>query len=72
LGEKLGEKQLTLFRLMSQHPDVTQKEMTEALGVSTTAVGNNIRFVKSQGYLKNYPKNRTEDSFRLYWKEVAS
>ena len=55
LGEKLGEKRgkLTknrreILRLMAENPYITQTDLSKAVGVSLTAIENNIEFLRGK------------------------
>ena len=55
LGEKLGEKrgELTknrreILRLMAENPYITQSDLSKAVGVSLTAIENNIEFLRGK------------------------
>lgn len=52
MGNKLGENRLTILKLTSENPNITQSEIATHLNVSDTAVENNIKFLKENGYLK--------------------
>lgn len=49
--EKLGENQLAILEMIYKNPSVNIKEMSRVLEISTTAVENNIRKLKSKGVL---------------------
>ena len=55
MGEKLGEKRgrLTknrreILRLMAENPYITQTDLSKAVGVSLTAIENNIEFLRGK------------------------
>ena len=55
LGEKLGEKRgkLTknrreILRLMAENPYITQSDLSKAVGISLTAIENNIEFLRGK------------------------
>jgi ATP-dependent DNA helicase RecG len=52
LGEKLGETRANMIQAMRDNPKITTQKLAAILGISTTAVENNIRHLKSEGYLK--------------------
>ncbi|MFQ5639042.1 MAG: HTH domain-containing protein, partial [bacterium] len=51
LGEKLGEKRALIVISMLNNPAITVAMLAETLKISTTAVENNIRILKKQGYI---------------------
>ena len=52
LGEKLGETRAAIVKSMRDNPKVTVIELADALALSTTAVEKNIRYLKTNGYVK--------------------
>jgi len=48
LGEKLGENQKRILQLLSSNPLLTIKELADVLGISTTAVENNLARLKQK------------------------
>ncbi len=52
MGEKLGENEIKILESISSNPDVTIKQLSEALQISTTAVENNIKKLKEKNLLK--------------------
>ena len=52
LGEKLGETRAVILQAMLDNPRISAKKLAGILDISTTAVEKNIRYLKSQGYLK--------------------
>ena len=51
LGEKLGENQKRILQLLSSNSLLTIKDIGDALGISTTAVENNIAKLKQKNLL---------------------
>lgn len=51
LGEKLGENQKRILELLSSNSLLTIKELAETLGISTTAVENNLARLKLKNLL---------------------
>ena len=51
LGERLGENQKRILELMLQNPNVAIPDIAAAIGISTTAVENNIQKLKDKGVL---------------------
>lgn len=52
LGEKLGENELKILKLMEDNKYITTKELSEHIKISTTAVDNNISKLKKKGILE--------------------
>ena len=61
LGEKLGEKpdewlgenRLTILRCLTQNPSISMRRLAELLGMSTTAMDKNIKWLKENGILRH-------------------
>ncbi len=51
LGEKLGENRAAIIRAIAANPKVTVVQLAHQLGISTTAVENNLRFLKTQNLI---------------------
>ena len=51
LGEKLGENRAALLRAIAADPKVTVVQLAGRLGLSTTAVENNLRYLKTQNLI---------------------
>lgn len=51
LGEKLGENQKRILQLLSSNSLLTIKDLAETLGISTTAVENNLARLKQKNLL---------------------
>lgn len=54
LGKKLGKNRINILRLIYENPNITTAMMAEEIGISTTAVDNNIKqmrdiFIKHEG-----------------------
>ena len=68
VGERVGESQenrpplsarrQAIILEMSQNPYVTKPELADKLGVSTTAIDNNISFLRKNGYLERVGKTK--------------
>lgn len=58
LGEKLGETQKKILRLMTENPFVTINALAKRLGISTTAVENNIAKLKVLGFVARVGADR--------------
>ena len=52
LGEKLGENEKKILEFISQNKNITTKELSKEIGISTTAIENNITKLKEKGILK--------------------
>jgi len=48
---------------MRNNPNITKAELSRILGISTTAIDNNISFLKKNGYIERVGSNKTG-----YWK----
>lgn len=48
LDEKLGENRAAIIRAITADPKVTVVQLARQLGLSTTAVENNLRYLKTQ------------------------
>ena len=70
VGDKVGDKQSplnqtrqTILSEMRNNPNITKAELSRILGISTTAIDNNISFLKKNGYIERVGSNKTG-----YWK----
>jgi len=52
LGEKLGENEKRIIEFVVKNKFVTIPELSKLLGISTTAVENNLAKLKAKGILK--------------------
>ena len=52
LGEKLGENRKKIIKLMKKSKYITIAELSEKIGMSTTAVEKNIKYLKDNNYIK--------------------
>ena len=52
LVEWLVENQKRMLEMMKVSPTISKKEMSHALGISTTAIDKNIQTLKKKGLLK--------------------
>ena len=59
----MNERRQRILREMRDNPNVTAKELHNMLGISETAVDNNISFLKSNGYIE-----RVGSKKKGYWK----
>jgi ATP-dependent DNA helicase RecG len=46
------ENQIKLLELIEANPNVTKEEMAKQVGISTTAIDNNIKTLKEKGLLE--------------------
>lgn len=60
LGDKLGDKfteiQMRIIQLMDESPKISITQLHEKIGVSTTAIENNIKKLKALGLIKRIGK----------------
>lgn len=52
MGEKFGENELAIVNEISKDPRTTISQLNQIVGISTTAIGNNITKLKEKGILK--------------------
>ena len=52
LGERLGEKRMKILQIMNDRPNVSISELSKLLGISTTAIEKNIKYLKDNRYVK--------------------
>ncbi len=52
LGEKLGENQIKILTIIDSNPKISIPEIAEKIGISTTAIENNLKKIKEKGLLK--------------------
>jgi len=65
VGRKLSENQLKILELMIENKYISKKEISKQIGISTTAVDNNISKLKKKGILK-----RTGPDKGGYWEII--
>lgn len=65
LGEKLGENQIKILKLVAMDRTITIAKIAETIGISTTAVENNIAKLKSKGLLR-----RAGSDTKGYWEMI--
>ena len=53
LGEKLGENRMTIIRCLTQNPSISTHRLAELLGMSTTAMDKNIKWLKDNGIIRH-------------------
>jgi ATP-dependent DNA helicase RecG len=52
LVDGLVESQKEILKLVLNNPKISKREMSEKIGISSTAVDKNINFLKKKGLLK--------------------
>lgn len=52
LVKDLTENQIKLLELIEANPNLTKEEMAKQVGISTTAIDNNIKTLKEKGLLE--------------------
>lgn len=62
LGERLGENQINTLDIILENKHISAKELPEKIGISTTAVENNIAKLKAKEFLKRVGPDKGE-----YW-----
>jgi len=48
----LAENQIKILELVDENPYISKREMSEDIGISTTAIDKNISTLKKKGLLK--------------------
>ena len=48
----MAERQKTILKLIKENPYISKKELSETIGISTTAIDKNITRLKKEGLLK--------------------
>lgn len=57
LGKRLGKNRIEIVKLMYQNPSISSVEMAERIGISSTAIDNNIRQMRDVFVKRIGPKN---------------
>jgi len=65
LGEKLGENQIKILNLMLSENSITISKLSETIGISTTAIENNIAKLKEMGMLRRVGSDK-----KGYWEVI--
>ena len=52
LVEGLGENRARILALIKHDPSVSIPKLAETIGISTTAIENNIKYLKTKGLLR--------------------
>ena len=69
LGDKVGDKKILnsrrkkILEEIRNNSNVTQVQLSKIIGIGLTAIENNIRFLKENGYIERVGSNKTG-----YWK----
>lgn len=63
LGERLGENELQIVELISKDSKISITDMADKIGISTTAIENNIKKLKKNGFI-----DRIGPAKGGYWK----
>ena len=52
LGDKLGENQEMILELIKSNPRITLSQLSKTIGISQTAIENNVQKLKEKGSLR--------------------
>jgi len=63
LVDGLAESQKEIVNLISKNPQISKKEMSECIGISTTAIDKNISTLKKKNIIKRIGSDKSG-----YWK----
>ena len=64
-GDKAGNKnslnsrRKRILEEIRNNPDITQVQLTNVIGVGLTAIENNVRFLRENGYIERIGSNKT-------------
>jgi len=59
----LNPRRKQILEEIRNNPNVTQAQLSIIIGIGLTAIENNIRFLKENGYIERVGSNKTG-----YWK----
>ena len=62
-GKSLSSRQEEVLTEIRNNPNVTQPQLSQLIGIGITAIENNIKFLKKNGYIERVGSNKTG-----YWK----
>ena len=62
-GKSLSSRQEEVLIEIRNNPNVTQPQLSQLIGIGITAIENNIKFLKENGYIERVGSNKTG-----YWK----
>jgi len=65
LGDKLGDNQKMILKLIEKDPSISLSQLSKAIGISQTAIENNIKKFKEKGILKRFGSAKSG-----YWKLI--
>jgi ATP-dependent DNA helicase RecG len=66
VGKRLGITQLKIIIVLSSNKEYTIDELSQEIGISTTAIENGLRKLKDEGILKRHG-GRKEGSWEVIW-----
>ena len=52
LGNKLGNNRVKILQAMKENPQVSTRQLSEMIGISQTAIENNLKYLKENGYIE--------------------
>lgn len=58
-----SSRQEEILTEIRNNPNVTQPQLSQLIGIGITAIENNIKFLKENGYIERVGSNKTG-----YWK----
>lgn len=61
----LNPRRQTILLEIKQNPYVTKHELSEIIGISTTAIDNNIAYLRNNGFIERVGKTKGG-----YWKVI--
>lgn len=59
LVDGLVESQIKMLDMIREYPKVSKKAMSDAVGISTTAIDKNIKALKDKGFIKRVGSDRS-------------
>lgn len=62
-NSKLNDRRKRILEEIGKNPYITYNQLSEVIGISVTAVGNNIKYLKDNGYIERVGSNMSG-----YWK----
>ena len=66
LVDELAESQQKIIQLILNNPKISKREMAESIGISTTAIDNNIKTLKEKDIIERIGSDRSG-----YWKIIT-
>ena len=64
-NQELNERRKRILEEMRDNPNITKNELHKILGISTTAIDNNISYLKKYGYIERIGSTKAG-----YWKVI--